>query len=58
MQKTEYENIYKKKIVEAYRYDYLAMAGGIYLDASEDNVRVTDYYQEKTYNYLTGEEID
>jgi len=58
MPKTEYENIYKKKIVEAYRYDYLAMAGGIYLDASEDNVRVTDYYQEKTYNYLTGEEID
>lgn len=52
-----FESIYKDKILEAYRYDYLAMAGGIYLDVTEDEVQVKEQYNQKTYNYMTGEEV-
>ena len=53
-----YETVYKEKILEAYRYDYLAMAGGIYIEATEENILVDDQYGEKRYNYVTGEEIN
>lgn len=53
-----YESVYKDKILEAYRYDYLAIAGGIYLDVTEDEVQVEEQYNQKTYNYMTGEEVD
>lgn len=53
-----YEDIYREKIVEAYRYDYLAMSGGIYLDVTEDDVQTAEQYYQKTYNYMTGEEVD
>lgn len=53
-----YEEIYKEKLLEAYRYEYLALAGGIYLEATEDEVQVEEQYIQKTYNYMTGEEVN
>ena len=53
-----YETVYKEKILEAYRYDYLALAGGIYIETTEESILVDDQYGEKRYNYVTGEEIN
>jgi len=53
-----YETIYKEKLLEAYRYDYLAMAGGIYLEVTEDEIQVEEQYNQETYNYMTGEVVN
>lgn len=53
-----YEKIYKDRLIDAYRYEYFAMNGGAYLPYEEnDDVIVTRLYEQKLYNYITGEEI-
>lgn len=53
-----YENIYKDKIIDTYRYQYFAMRGGAYLDTNaNDGATVTEIKSEKLYNYVTGGEI-
>lgn len=53
-----YDEVYKDKIAEGYRYRYFAMRGGLYLDTDETDGAVfteTDSYA--LYNYITGEEL-
>ncbi len=58
MSKNVYEEIYKDKLIQAYRYKYFAMGGGIFLDTSKDErVKVTQISDNKLYNLLTGEEL-
>lgn len=53
-----YENVYKDKIIDTYRYQYFEMRGGAYLDTYETNgATVTEIRNEKKYNYITGEEM-
>ena len=53
-----YENLYKDKIIDTYRYQYFEMRGGAYLDTYEtDGAVVTEIRNEKLYNYVTGEEL-
>ena len=52
-----YESKYKAKLLEAYRYQYFAMAGGAYIDTAEDNeVVLTATSDEKLMNYISGVE--
>ena len=53
-----YENVYKDKIIDTYRYQYFEMRGGAYLDTYETNgASVTEIRNEKLYNYVTGDEL-
>lgn len=53
-----YEEIYKDKIIDTYRYQYFEMRGGAYLDTNaNDGATVTEIRNEKLYNYVTGEEL-
>jgi len=53
-----YENVYKDKIIDTYRYQYFEMRGGAYLDTNaNDGTTVTEMRNEKLYNYTTGEEL-
>lgn len=56
--KEDFETVYKEKLIEAYRYDYLAMTGGIYLETEDSRIQTEVIDSEKTYNYMTGEEVD
>lgn len=53
----KYDEVYKEKIHAAYRYEYLALAGGIYLDASEEYAQIEYISEELTYDYLTKEQV-
>lgn len=57
MPKELYDKIYKEKLLEAYRYDYFALAGGVYLEVTESDVKEFNQYDQKTYNYVTGKEL-
>lgn len=57
MPMTTYEQIYKDKLLEEYRYEYLLLRGGIYLEVEESDVICTNKEKEMYYNYLTGEQI-
>jgi len=53
-----YEDIYKDKLINAYRYEYFEMGGGVYLDTdANDGATVTKLDEQKLYNYITGEEV-
>ena len=53
-----YEEIYKDKLINAYRYEYFEMNGGVYLDTdANDGAIVTKLEDRKLYNYITGEEV-
>jgi len=53
-----YENVYKDKIIDTYRYQYFEMRGGAYLDTNaNDGAKVTEIRTEKLYDYVTGEEL-
>ncbi len=54
-----YEDVYIDKLLDAYRYRYFAMAGGIWLDSYEleDGVTCTQLNDKRLYNYHTGERI-
>ena len=53
-----YENVYKDKIIDTYRYQYFEMRGGAYLDTNaNDGAMVTEIRTEKLYDYVTGEEL-
>ena len=48
-----YENIYKDKIIDAYRYRYFAMQGGVYLDSEvEEGVTLTEKREEKIVPFM------
>ena len=57
MPKVTYDEIYKEKLREAYRYEYLVMQGGIYFEELGEEVIVEDITGESTYNYMTDEWI-
>lgn len=53
-----YEEVYKDKLIQAYRYAYFVMAGGVNIEHDEeDNVEVTELKEEKLYNFITREEL-
>ena len=53
-----YENVYKDKLIDTYRYEYFTMRGGAYLDTeAKDGATITVLDDRKSYNYITGEEI-
>lgn len=53
-----YEEIYKDKLIDTYRYQYFEMRGGSYLDTdAKDGAIITKSDDFKVYNYITGEEI-
>lgn len=53
-----YENVYKDKLIDTYRYEYFVMRGGAYLDTeAKDGATIKLLDERKLYNYITGEEI-
>ncbi len=53
-----YETSYRDKLIAAYRYVYFVMAGGAYIEWSEEEgVLREDIEETKAYNYITGEEL-
>ena len=53
-----YENVYRDKLLDTYRYQYFEMRGGAYLDTdANDGATITRLDSSKLYNYITGEEI-
>jgi len=53
-----YENVYKDKIIDTYRYQYFEMRGGAYLDTNaDDGATITQNRNEELYNYVTGEKL-
>ena len=54
-----YENTYKDRIIDTYRYIYFGMRGGAYFDTYYDNVGedITVIQETKLCNYYTGEEL-
>ena len=57
MPQATYEQIYRDKMLDAYRYEYLIMQGGIYLEATEDDVIWEEATEVIYYNYITGVQI-
>ncbi len=51
-----YEGVYRAKLLEAYRSEYLGLQGGIYIEATDDVV-YTDKQETGDYNYMTGEKL-
>lgn len=54
-----FEKVYKDKLIEAYRYEYFVMNGGVYLYGIEDEEEISNTTDRGVvlYNYITGEEI-
>lgn len=52
-----YDTVYREKIKAAYRYEYFAMAGGVYLDTEASGVDVTEISESSVYNFVTREEL-
>ena len=53
-----YEETYRDKLIETYRYEYFAMRGGAYIEWSEGDGAIRQTFDEnKLYNYMTGEAI-
>ncbi len=57
MSQETYEEVYKQKLIDAYRYEYLALQGGLYLEVTEENVICGQMTEELYYDYITGEQL-
>lgn len=56
MSQEAYETVYRDKLIEAYRYQYFAMQGGVQLESVvEKDVEIKEMTEEKLYDYTTGE---
>lgn len=49
-----YENTYKDLLIQAYRSEYLALAGGVELPLDVEGIAVTELYEERVYDYTSG----
>lgn len=56
MPKELFESTYKDILIEAYRYEYFALQGGLHLNPME-GVIVKEMMEEEYYNYVTGERV-
>ena len=56
MSREMYDTVYRDKLIDAYRYKYFAIQGGVYLEATE-GVRLEEIAETMYYNYITGEQL-